>query len=328
MGWHGRGARWRSRTPARLALLGGQGDARPRPAGRPSSVDSGRGALPSEVGGPLRAMRAPGWIAVSTPETASSAWSTTAPTTRSRARGRRFPALRPAGLLDRHQSRCSTTRLGRAGRPVGDARPRRRPGQPPQRHAHARRVRVRGRRTGRRFDRRGPLGRAGPRRARSRRGPAGPGDRRRAAHRVLDRARAVGGATVPCGRPRRRGRSGAVRLRIGGWAGRRADPATLDPAAAAVCGPRLSSRMVALSGPTATRASPSTRTRARSGRRAGPVARVPGRGRSVGVRPGRAARRRPEPSGRPTVGGRGRWRRTVERSGRSGPMASTRQRTS
>ena len=42
-----------------------------------------------------------------------------------------------------------------------------------------------------------------------------------------------------------------ARLRIGGWAVAGPTRATLEPAAAAVCGSRLSSRLVALSGPAA-----------------------------------------------------------------------------
>jgi hypothetical protein len=81
-------------------------------------------ALPSEDGGSLRAIRAPGWIAREHPEDGivrvvnhgtdhTVEGGAVADST----------ALRPVGLLDRYQPGPRRARLDRAGRPVGDPRP-------------------------------------------------------------------------------------------------------------------------------------------------------------------------------------------------------------
>ena len=59
------------------------------------------------------------------------------------ATGRRLAALRPAGLLHRHQPRPRRQRLGQSARPVRHPRRRRGSGHPPHRHAPADRARRR-----------------------------------------------------------------------------------------------------------------------------------------------------------------------------------------
>ena len=100
------------------------------------------------------------------------------PRHRPRRRGchrRRFPALRPAGLLHRHQPRPRRQRLGQSARPVRHPRRRRGSGHPPRRHAPADRARRR-RRRGAWPDRRALAHWVDPdpRSARSRRRPPGP----------------------------------------------------------------------------------------------------------------------------------------------------------
>ena len=66
--------------------------------------------LPVEVGGRPRAVAAPGWIVAGRTTTASSASSTTAPTTRSRARSSATRRSTPASATRPRPRRCSTTR--------------------------------------------------------------------------------------------------------------------------------------------------------------------------------------------------------------------------
>ena len=148
-------------------------------------------------------------------------------------------------------------RLGRAGRPVGDARRRRRPGHPPQRHAHPRGARRR-RRPGASASPARPPTPTGcePDPAAPDHGEGRPGRRHPAGRLtvVLARARAwevrlsrvdgLAGGVDPA----------PVRLRIGGWPVAGADP---RPRCDTGGGRRAvargcASRLVALSGPAAT----------------------------------------------------------------------------
>ena len=161
LGWHGAVA---AAGPVLLrpglALLGEQGAARHRAAGRPSGVDRRRASrCRSRSGDTLRAVRAPGLAGRRHPRRRHRP--RRQPRHRPRRRGRhrrRLAALRPAGLLHRDQPGARRERLGRPARPV--RRPGRRRGPAPRTAPACARstVRVDGRRRRRRLDRRSRTG--------------------------------------------------------------------------------------------------------------------------------------------------------------------------
>ena len=284
---------------AGLAVLGEQGPARHRAARRPSGVDGRRGAAAGRGAATRcgRCARPAGWSPAPGP-TASSAWSTTAPTTPSRAPPSPTRRCTPGWATPPRPARCSTSSgWADAARPVGHPRRRRGPGHPPQRACALLTVRRR------RPDGVGvagstrprPLGRPGSGSARPRRRPRRAG-RRPAGHltvyslvrgpwelrlsRVDDLADGVEAA--------------ALRLRIGGWAGRRGR--RRPTAAPAACGRdrrRPDQRLDSVHGGGTAGVTAVPRRRARwPAALVGALAGPPGPAGRLGRRPHRAVQRR------------------------------------
>ena len=233
----------------RLAVLGGQGPARHRAAGRPPGVDAPTPSrCPSRRATRSARSAPPGWIVVGHAGRRHRARRQPRHRPRRRGRlGRRLAALRPARLLDRDAARCSTTR-GWA-EPLDQsvaARRRRGPGHPPRGDAHSSSVRIEDDGTGgrdRRLHRRTPTG--------STRDPdaattawAGSTARSTVAGRLTVYSLVRGPWEVRLSGRRARGSASIrrdVRLRIGGWPVAGPADATLDRRRSRVAGRRTGS---------------------------------------------------------------------------------------